>query len=82
MRTQAMQSRMLYNRPLPVNRIVNAVADSTSPHPRCSALGTDELPEAQVNTQVSGKRPYGVGFLVAGHDVRPLLSSFVMLTIV
>ena len=28
MRTQAMSSRMLYNRPLPVNRIVNAIADS------------------------------------------------------
>lgn len=27
------------------------------------------LSEAQVNTQVYGKRPYGVGFLVAGHDV-------------
>jgi len=30
MRTQAMSSRMLYNRPLPVNRIVNAIADSAS----------------------------------------------------
>lgn len=28
MRTQAMSSRMLYNRPLPVARIVNAIADS------------------------------------------------------
>ncbi|KDE02680.1 20S proteasome subunit alpha 6 [Microbotryum lychnidis-dioicae p1A1 Lamole] len=51
MRTQAMSSRMLYNRPMPVNRIVNAIAD-----------------KAQVNTQHYGKRPYGVGFLVAGYD--------------
>ncbi|SCV71810.1 BQ2448_4504 [Microbotryum intermedium] len=51
MRTQAMSSRMLYNRPVPVNRIVNAIAD-----------------KAQVNTQHYGKRPYGVGFLVAGYD--------------
>ncbi|KAK4048356.1 Proteasome subunit alpha type-6 [Microbotryomycetes sp. JL201] len=51
MRTQAMSSRMLYNRPLPVNRIVNAIAD-----------------KAQVNTQHYGRRPYGVGFLVAGYD--------------
>lgn len=27
--------------------------------------------EAQVNTQHYGRRPYGVGFLVGGHDVRP-----------
>ncbi|KAK4053877.1 Proteasome subunit alpha type-6 [Microbotryomycetes sp. JL221] len=51
MRTQAMSSRMLYNRPLPVNRIVGAIAD-----------------KAQVNTQHYGRRPYGVGFLVAGCD--------------
>ncbi|KAM0752501.1 N-terminal nucleophile aminohydrolase [Meredithblackwellia eburnea MCA 4105] len=60
MRTQAMSSRMLYNRPLPVSRIVNAIAD-----------------KAQVNTQHYGKRPYGVGFLVAGHDERgPHLYEF------
>ncbi|KAL8278661.1 hypothetical protein RQP46_008953 [Phenoliferia psychrophenolica] len=60
MRTQAMSSRMLYNRPMPVNRIVNAIAD-----------------KAQINTQHNGKRPYGVGFLVAGHDERgPHLYEF------
>jgi 20S proteasome alpha/beta subunit len=26
--------------------------------------------EAQVNTQQYGRRPYGVGLLVIGHDVR------------
>ena len=26
---------------------------------------------AQTNTQQYGKRPYGVGFLVAGYDVSP-----------
>jgi 20S proteasome subunit alpha 6 len=30
MRTQAMSSRMVYNRPLPVSRIVGAIADSKS----------------------------------------------------
>ncbi|ORY81784.1 nucleophile aminohydrolase [Leucosporidium creatinivorum] len=60
MRTQAMSSRMLYNRPLPVNRIVNAIAD-----------------KAQVNTQHYGRRPYGVGFLVAGYDEKgPHLYEF------
>ncbi|GAA6023959.1 hypothetical protein JCM10207_008643 [Rhodosporidiobolus poonsookiae] len=51
MRTQAMSSRMLYNRPLPISRIVTAIAD-----------------KAQINTQHYGRRPYGVGLLVAGYD--------------
>ncbi|GAA5857563.1 hypothetical protein JCM9279_002514 [Rhodotorula babjevae] len=60
MRTQAMSSRMLYNRPLPVNRIVNAIAD-----------------KAQINTQHYGRRPYGVGLLVAGcDDLGPHLYEF------
>jgi 20S proteasome subunit alpha 6 len=58
MRTQAMSSRMLYNRPLPISRIVGAIAD-----------------KAQINTQHYGRRPYGVGLLVAGYDVRLLIAS-------
>lgn len=46
-----MSSRLLYNRPVPINRVVNAIAD-----------------KAQVNTQHYGRRPYGVGLLVAGVD--------------
>jgi len=51
MRQQSMSSRFLYNRPVPVNRVVNAIAD-----------------KAQINTQHYGRRPYGVGLLVAGVD--------------
>ncbi|KAG8885944.1 hypothetical protein FRB98_001511 [Tulasnella sp. 332] len=51
MRQQAMGSRMVFNRAIPVNRLVSAIAD-----------------KAQVNTQEYGRRPYGVGFLVIGHD--------------
>jgi 20S proteasome subunit alpha 6 len=51
MRQQAMQSRMLYARPIPIGRIVQSIAD-----------------RAQSNTQIYGKRPYGVGFLVIGKD--------------
>jgi len=51
MRQQAMSSKMLFNRAVPVNRLVTAIAD-----------------KAQVNTQEYGRRPYGVGFLVIGHD--------------
>ncbi|BGP55505.1 hypothetical protein JCM8202_002037 [Rhodotorula sphaerocarpa] len=60
MRTQAMSSRMLYNRPLPISRVVGAIAD-----------------KAQVNTQHYGRRPYGVGLLVAGYDAKgPHLYEF------
>ena len=34
MRQQAMGERMVFNRPIPVNRIVNEIADSTSPLPQ------------------------------------------------
>ncbi|KAI8065529.1 nucleophile aminohydrolase [Gongronella butleri] len=51
MRTEAMRSKMLYDRPLPTQRIVAAIGD-----------------KAQVNTQHYGRRPYGVGLLVAGYD--------------
>ncbi|CAG8478500.1 7348_t:CDS:10 [Funneliformis caledonium] len=51
MRTEAMKSKMIYNRPLPIFRIVSAIGD-----------------KAQANTQNYGRRPYGVGLLVAGFD--------------
>ncbi|KAL7270164.1 Proteasome subunit alpha type-6 [Rhizina undulata] len=51
MRQQATSSRLLYNRPIPLARVVNAIAD-----------------KAQTNTQHYGRRPYGVGLLVAGVD--------------
>ena len=51
MRQQSMSSRLLYNRPIPVSRVVSAIAD-----------------KAQINTQHYGKRPYGVGLLIAGYD--------------
>jgi 20S proteasome subunit alpha 6 len=31
MRQQAMSSRMVFNRPIPVNRLVSSIADSQSP---------------------------------------------------
>lgn len=68
MRQQAMGERMVFNRPIPVNRIVSSIADSA-----CSCLihgGSTDMKslEAQVNTQEYGRRPYGVGFLVIGQD--------------
>lgn len=73
MRQQAMSSRMVFNRPVPVNRLVSAIADSPSSP---SSSGSYfyfcschiHFIEAQVNTQEYGRRPYGVGFLVIGQD--------------
>ncbi|KAJ1731595.1 Proteasome subunit alpha type-6 [Coemansia biformis] len=51
LRTEAMRSKMVYGRALPVGRAVSAIGD-----------------KAQTNTQEYGRRPYGVGLLVIGHD--------------
>ncbi|KAK9465186.1 nucleophile aminohydrolase [Lipomyces arxii] len=51
MRQQAMSSKMIYDRPIPISRIASAIGD-----------------KAQRNTQVYGRRPYGVGLLVIGSD--------------
>lgn len=51
MRQQAMSSRLLYDRPIAIKRVVDSIAE-----------------KAQVNTQHYGRRPYGVGLLVAGVD--------------
>lgn len=79
MRQQAMSSRMVFNRPIPVNRLVSAIADSTSTTVQSIEnflLSTCNL-EAQVNTQEYGRRPYGVGFLVIGQDINgPHLYEF------
>lgn len=72
MRQQAMSSRMLFNRAVPVNRLVSSIANSTwtlqylTLH--CSIELSWDSAEAQVNTQEYGRRPYGVGFLVIGQD--------------
>ncbi|KAJ3067714.1 hypothetical protein HDU98_009074 [Podochytrium sp. JEL0797] len=51
MRGEAMKSRFVMGRPLPVARIAKDLGD-----------------KAQVNTQRYGRRPYGVGLLIAGSD--------------
>jgi 20S proteasome subunit alpha 6 len=69
MRQQAMAERMIYNRPIPANRLVSSIADSTNLIWSTPALRSNGfITEAQVNTQEYGRRPYGVGFLVIGFD--------------
>ena len=40
MRQQAMASKMVFNRPVPVNRLVSAIADSTLHRPPISVSGS------------------------------------------
>jgi 20S proteasome subunit alpha 6 len=76
MRQQAMASKMVFNRPVPVNRLVSAIAESALFLSLFFSSGMltrknekkKHFPEAQVNTQEYGRRPYGVGFLVIGLD--------------
>ena len=60
MKQQALASKMTYGRPIPLERIIDQIAD-----------------RAQWSTQMAGKRPYGVGLLVAGvDDTGPHLFEF------
>ena len=71
MRQQAMSSKMIFNRPIPVNRLVSSIADSKTPLLELVIhffFIDHAIKEAQVNTQEYGRRPYGVGFLVIGQD--------------
>ncbi|GAB1292573.1 Proteasome subunit alpha type-1 [Apodemus speciosus] len=53
MRQECLDSRFVFDRPLPVSRLVSLIG-STS--------------ETQIPTQRYGRRPYGVGLLIAGYD--------------
>jgi 20S proteasome subunit alpha 6 len=72
MRQQAMSERMNFNRPIPVNQVVSAIAESAFLVPIFLFvhiyIHMNCIAEAQVNTQEYGRRPYGVGFLVIGQD--------------
>ena len=107
MRTECLNSRYVFDMPLPLSRLVSAVGDSILPSPSLPSLHPSVFPfppfllpypplslssfflrhfshhchntsvwfpelfasEMQNNTQVYGRRPYGVGMLVAGFDV-------------
>lgn len=59
---------MMFNRPMPVNRLVSSIADSMCLVAFSWLMLISLIIEAQVNTQEYGRRPYGVGFLVIGQD--------------
>ncbi|KAB5571708.1 hypothetical protein PHYPO_G00228140 [Pangasianodon hypophthalmus] len=51
MRQESLDSRFVFDRPLPVSRLVSLIGSKT-----------------QIPTQRYGRRPYGVGLLIAGYD--------------
>ncbi|KAJ8315405.1 hypothetical protein KUTeg_007555, partial [Tegillarca granosa] len=51
MRSECLNSRYAYDRPLPISRLVAAVGN-----------------KSQIPTQRYGRRPFGVGLIVAGYD--------------
>uniref|UniRef100_A0A8C6WRH1 Proteasome 20S subunit alpha 1 n=1 Tax=Neogobius melanostomus TaxID=47308 RepID=A0A8C6WRH1_9GOBI len=53
MRQECLDSRFVFDRPLPTSRLVSLIGSKT-----------------QIPTQRYGRRPYGVGLLIAGYDVR------------
>ena len=52
MRNECLSSRYVYERALPVSRLVGLIGN-----------------KSQIPTQRYGRRPFGVGLLVAGYDV-------------
>lgn len=78
MQTEALNHKYVYESPVQVGRLVLRVADSTNPPSLHSTSVSYDPPcwlllpskESQKNTQRYGSRPYGVGLLVAGYDVR------------
>jgi 20S proteasome subunit alpha 6 len=67
MQAQALSSRMNMNRPIPVQRLVTDISDSKANE---IEVLLNFFLEAQVNTQQYGGRPFGVGLLIAGIDVK------------
>lgn len=99
MRAECLNSKWAFDEALPVSRLVAAVSESESSHPRlapshhllpyrhrrdrpltapCATplrharthpTSTHVLTELHRCTQFWGRRPFGVGLLVAGYDV-------------
>ena len=74
MRTECLNHKFVYEAPIQAGRLVSAVADSKLFHFCFIFL------ESQVHTQRYGRRPYGVGLLVIGYDVRTFVRNIDLLS--
>ncbi|KAK3564829.1 hypothetical protein QTP86_027971 [Hemibagrus guttatus] len=61
MRQECLDSRFVFDRPLPVSRLVSLIGSTV-------VVSLSVKSETQVPTQRYGRRPYGVGLLIAGYD--------------
>ncbi|KAH0620915.1 hypothetical protein JD844_021821, partial [Phrynosoma platyrhinos] len=61
MRQECLDSRFVFDRPLPVSRLVSLIGSSI-------LFEGILVQETQIPTQRYGRRPYGVGLLIAGYD--------------
>ena len=69
MRTECINHQYAFDKPMPVTRLMDHVSNSKS---LVRPFGSAHRPiflECQVPTQRYGRRPFGVGFLMAGYDV-------------
>jgi 20S proteasome subunit alpha 6 len=70
MRTECINHQYGFDKPMPVTRLMDHVSNSMKETSFCSlkVILSIDL-ECQVPTQRYGRRPFGVGFLMAGFDV-------------
>ena len=68
MRTECMEHEYIYGRKMPIEMLVRQVSDSVS-------FTMESSLEEHFCTLTYERRPYGVGFLVAGVDVRSVVKN-------
>jgi len=70
MRTECINHQYAFDKPMPVTRLMDHVSNSTKIYLiKNLFLFSITFSECQVPTQRYGRRPFGVGFLMAGFDV-------------
>lgn len=71
MQTESLNWRWAHGEPIPIERMMHLLSLSKSlfQYLLLSRHYVISVPEMQINTQRYGRRPFGVGLLVAGYDV-------------
>ncbi|CAF3669928.1 unnamed protein product [Rotaria sordida] len=68
MRTECINHQYSFDKPMPVIRLMDHVSNSKAKKTLHFYLSFQLILECQVPTQRYGRRPFGVGFLMAGYD--------------
>ena len=70
MRTECINHQYGFDKPMPVTRLMDHVSKSMNDiQPFFPFINVRSILECQIPTQRYGRRPFGVGFLMAGYDV-------------